>query len=726
MKNFILFTLIFFTLSLTIHSQCLTATYGLYPSTTFNPTCGASCIFQSITTLGYGSEYSNVNVVTGNTYKFKSSVTTDFITISNSAGTIAYSSGLSGAGGITWVSTVTATVRFYTHTNSACGSASVSRTRSICCVGAAPVAPANDLVCNAITISCGSTTSGTTVNSTTTGTYEGVTTCGVSQSMPAVWYKIIGNGQLMSASLCGTAWDSKLSIFSGATCTALTCTGGNDDNGPSCTTSTSASYQWSSINGTTYWIKVYGYSTNAAFSLSLTCVTPPIPSNNDCTNATSITLQCPGFTTLTSGTTIGASEDAIAKPTCDNVGTIQDVWYTFNTGNNNQIDITAALGTASWLGVEIYTSCGALAAGLSVVCDFNILSPNPTTITGFSMNTTYCLRIFTNTTYNTPGTFTIRLNTIANTLTLSSGSSTQIACENIPTSTITYNTTGAVNAIFSQLPAGVTGSWTNNMVTISGTPTTAGTYNYIVTLTGGCGTAASNGTYTINPALGIVNGIIGNANIIAGTMEAYSITSVSGSPTYQWDYLDGPFSSWVSGISLTNTASISWPQNSTTGAQVRVTVSNSCGFEQRILSIAVNGALPVELMFFEGKKLINSNMLYWSTASEHNSSHFIVEKSEDGYSWRSIGQIPTSINSTQQLDYSILDNNILPSINYYRLHQYDVDGNNEIFGPIMIDNRGTTKTIVKTINLAGQEVGENATGMVIEIYEDKSIKRIIK
>ena len=119
-------------------------------------------------------------------------------------------------------------------------------------------------------------------------------------------------------------------------------------------------------------------------------------------------------------------------------------------------------------------------------------------------------------------------------------------------------------------------------------------------------------------------------------------------------------------------------------------------------------------------------MLYWSTASEHNSSHFIVEKSKDGYDWVNIGQIPSSINSNQQLDYSIVDNNVSPITNYYRLHQYNIDGNNEIFGPIAIDNRKTFKTIVKTINLAGQEVGENANGMVIEIYEDGSIKRIIK
>ena len=137
-----------------------------------------------------------------------------------------------------------------------------------------PSAPANDLVCNATTIACGSTTAGTTVNATNTGTYEGVSFCGTNQSSSGVWYKFIGTGQDITASLCATAWDSKIQIYSGATCTALTCMGGNDDFGPTCA-SLSASYSWTSIVGTTYWINVSGYSTTSAFSLALSCASPP-------------------------------------------------------------------------------------------------------------------------------------------------------------------------------------------------------------------------------------------------------------------------------------------------------------------------------------------------------------------------------------------------------------------------------------------------------------------
>jgi hypothetical protein len=51
---------------------------------------------------------------------------------------------------------------------------------------------------------------------------------------------------------------------------------------------------------------------------------------------------------------------------------------------------------------------------------------------------------------------------------------------------------------------------------------------------------------------------------------------------------------------------------------------------------------------------------------------------------------------------------------------------NQTYGPIQINNTDKVITVVKRINLAGQEVNENITGVVIEIYSDGSIKRTIK
>jgi hypothetical protein len=161
---------------------------------------------------------------------------------------------------------------------------------------------------------------------------------------------------------------------------------------------------------------------------------------------------------------------------------------------------------------------------------------------------------------------------------------------------------------------------------------------------------------------------------------------------------------------------------------IHVNTNSLCGTVSicRNVSVTRMSALPIELISFEGEKQTNSNMLYWSTASEHNTNYFIIEKSDDGFKWNGIGQVQSAGNSTQKLDYSLEDADVSQVINYYRLHQYDIDGVDDIFGPIAINNRDRINIIAKRINLAGQEVNENATGIIIEIYEDGSIKRIIK
>ena len=90
--------------------------------------------------------------------------------------------------------------------------------------------------------------------------------------------------------------------------------------------------------------------------------------------------------------------------------------------------------------------------------------------------------------------------TTANTITLSSaaGTNAQTVCISAPITNITYATTGATGATFSGLPAGVTGGFAANTVTISGTPTASGPFSYTATLTGGCGAGTANGTIDVN------------------------------------------------------------------------------------------------------------------------------------------------------------------------------------------------------------------------------------
>ena len=91
-----------------------------------------------------------------------------------------------------------------------------------------------------------------------------------------------------------------------------------------------------------------------------------------------------------------------------------------------------------------------------------------------------------------------------------------------------------------------------------------------------------------------------------------------------------------------------------------------------------NWALPVELIYFDAVNNNNNAALTWATASEINNAYFEIDRSPDGLTFDSIGQIAGHGNSTVTIDYSYTDPNISlynSPILYYRLKQVDVDGN---------------------------------------------------
>jgi uncharacterized protein (TIGR02145 family) len=70
-----------------------------------------------------------------------------------------------------------------------------------------------------------------------------------------------------------------------------------------------------------------------------------------------------------------------------------------------------------------------------------------------------------------------------------------------PLTPITIATTGATGiGSATGLPAGVTAVWLADVITISGTPTASGTFNYTIPLTGGCGSVSATGIITVTPA----------------------------------------------------------------------------------------------------------------------------------------------------------------------------------------------------------------------------------
>lgn len=144
------------------------------------------------------------------------------------------------------------------------------------------------------------------------------------------------------------------------------------------------------------------------------------------------------------------------------------------------------------------------------------------------------------------------------------------------------------------------------------------------------------------------------------------------------------------------------------------------------ISVTTPQALPVELKLFDGFPYPLFNTIKWTTESENNSSHFDLESSFDGFFWKNIISILAAGNSTQEIKYSYIDYNQSP-ITYYRLQQLDIDGKCKTYGPILVTKSIKNKKVVKYINLMGQEINPNNTsGIIIEIYDDGTMKKMIR
>jgi len=93
--------------------------------------------------------------------------------------------------------------------------------------------------------------------------------------------------------------------------------------------------------------------------------------------------------------------------------------------------------------------------------------------------------------------------------------------------------------------------------------------------------------------------------------------------------------------------------------------------------------LPIELVSFIGTCDQDKNVIQWITASETNTSHYVLESSRDGFVWTEISEIPAAGTTTQTSFYQFEDQNT-GLLTYYRLRQFDLDGQSELFGPISV------------------------------------------
>ena len=188
------------------------------------------------------------------------------------------------------------------------------------------------------------------------------------------------------------------------------------------------------------------------------------------------------------------------------------------------------------------------------------------------------------------------ISTVTNSIVLSSaaGTNSQSVCNSTPITNITYATTGATNATVTGLPNGVSGTWNNNVVTISGTPSQAGTFNYTVTLVGGCNPTTAQGTMVVNLTNNTISLISATGTNNQSSCRNATITNITYATTGATNATVTGLPQGVSGIWNNNVVTISGTPVPTSGTfNYTVTLTGGCGTITANGSIAINAnAVP--------------------------------------------------------------------------------------------------------------------------------------
>lgn len=150
-----------------------------------------------------------------------------------------------------------------------------------------------------------------------------------------------------------------------------------------------------------------------------------------------------------------------------------------------------------------------------------------------------------------------------------------------------------------------------------------------------------------------------------------------------------------------------------------LSVSNVSSFSPHKVADVANQVLPVELMTFSSECMTGYTQLNWMTASEINNDYFSIEASVDNEYFEEIGQVLGNGNSNTTSDYIYyVYNDEIPV--YYRLTQYDFNGDYEIHDVIYSDCSGESNSspeLKALVNAEGGFIDINFTTAGSDFYK---------
>lgn len=115
--------------------------------------------------------------------------------------------------------------------------------------------------------------------------------------------------------------------------------------------------------------------------------------------------------------------------------------------------------------------------------------------------------------------------------------------------------------------------------------------------------------------------------------------------------------------------------------------------------------LPVQLLNFTASANPDQAVdVRWSTGSEQNSSHFVLERSASLENFTEIARLDAAGQASSVRQYSFTDRNPLRGINYYRLRQIDTDGSQQLYRPVAVEIGGDVLRVFPNPSSTGEFV----------------------
>lgn len=188
-----------------------------------------------------------------------------------------------------------------------------------------------------------------------------------------------------------------------------------------------------------------------------------------------------------------------------------------------------------------------------------------------------------------------------------------------------------------------------------------------------------NGTVSGGAFANIINGQIPPQDVKAMFLTFADLGLVAGDTFYGYSII--PADALVGGSSTS--------VNSFLNSAIYPTTSTNSKNGADISAISgyfINSTvLPVNLVSFTGRVMEESAIvLNWSTSSETNNDHFVLERSKDMENFEALAAIKSKAGpeSSGNISYSYVDDKPHSGTSYYRLKQVDFDGKSTIYRAI--------------------------------------------